>query len=239
MQRYFGEIVSGRAILSEGDVFHLTKVMRCQVGTEIQVVSDYRAFLAKVCSVKPLIIKVGKALIESRELKSDVILAIATLKGEKLDFVLQKATELGVHEIVLLDTSRTVAKFKARDIENKLTRYRRILKEASEQSMRTRIPLISGALDFKDIGTIRAHHKLIAYEELSGATASFNRAMQKIEDGQRVAVIIGPEGGFTPEEIDIAKAGGFKCVSLGRRILRAETAAIYALSVIANHLEIK
>jgi 16S rRNA (uracil1498-N3)-methyltransferase len=237
MQRYFGEVFEGRAILSEGDVFHLTKVMRCQIGTEIEIVSDGRVFISRVEKVKPLSIKVLKQVREDHELSSDIILIMAPLKGDKTELVLQKATELGVHEIVLVHTLRTIVKFKTSDIIAKLSRYQRILKEAAEQSQRIFIPTISYLESFKKISSIRAHHKLLAYELQSGPTTALNKALKQIKKKERVAMIIGPEGGFSNEEVDEAKTIGYLPISLGKRILRAETASIYALSVIAHHLE--
>ena len=237
MQRYFGEVFEGRAILSEGDVFHLTKVMRCKIGMEIEIVSDGHVFLSRVEKVKPLSIKVLKQVIEDHELSSDIILIMAPLKGEKINLVLQKATELGVNEIVLLLTSRTIVRFNHKDIIAKLTRFKAILKEAAEQSQRTHIPTISYVDSISKLNSLTAKHKFVAYEQQSGPTGGFNKLIKQIKKRERVAVVIGPEGGFAGEEVDELKNLGFIPVSLGQRILRAETASIYALSVIANFLE--
>ncbi|MFA5481081.1 MAG: RsmE family RNA methyltransferase, partial [Bacilli bacterium] len=150
MQRYFGEVLEGRVILSENDVFHLVKVMRCKIGTEIEIVSDGRVFLARVEQVKPLLIKVLKSIKENTELPSDIVLILAALKGDKNDIVLQKATELGVREIDIFFSERTIVKLKPSECDGKLSRYRRIVKEASEQSRRSRIPLVSFLTSFND-----------------------------------------------------------------------------------------
>ncbi|HPK67226.1 MAG TPA: 16S rRNA (uracil(1498)-N(3))-methyltransferase [Bacilli bacterium] len=237
MQRYFGQVFEGRAILGEGDAFHLAKVMRCQIGTEIEVVADGHVYLVRVETIKPLFLKVIGTKNETRELPNDVVLVMAPLKGDKINLVLQKATELGVNEIVLLLTSRTIVRFNHKDIIAKLTRFRAILKEAAEQSQRTHIPTISYVDSISKLNSLTAKHKFVAYEQQSGPTGGFNKLIKQIKKRERVAVVIGPEGGFAGEEVDELKNLGFIPVSLGQRILRAETASIYALSVIANFLE--
>ena len=238
-QRYFGEIIDNQAVLSEDDVFHCLRVMRMRVKDELEVVCDNQVFLGVVTCIKPFAVSIVGKIKEKRELPNEIILVAALLKGEKLDFVLQKATELGASEIVLLGTKRTVVKLKEAKKEAKLNRYHRILKEAAEQSKRVRIPNLFRILPFEDIDTINAEVKLIAYEEEAGETKSFLEQVKSLEKGQRLAIVIGPEGGFDPDEINYAKAKGYVPVSLGRRILRAETASVYALSVIACHLERK
>jgi 16S rRNA (uracil1498-N3)-methyltransferase len=237
MQRYFGEVFEGRAILNEGDVFHLSKVMRAKMGTEIEIVSSGRVYLGRVEKVKPLLIVVIKEINEQHELKNDIVLVMAPLKGDKTDLVLQKAAELGVHEIVLIATSRSVVRFKKEEIAHKLVRFQKILKEASEQAQRTYIPLISYHDSWSALSMIRATHKMIAFEEQSGPTTGFNKILKAIKKAERIAVVIGPEGGFSSIEVEAAKGLGYVPISLGHRILRAETACLYALSVIANSLE--
>ena len=239
MQRYFGQIITNQVLLGDDDIFHLTKVMRARVGDQIEVVSNEMVFLCQVNKVKPLEIDVIKQIKENHELKNQVILMAAMIKGEKMDFLLQKATELGVGEIILLQTERTIVKIKPAEKDLKLERYRRILKEAAEQCKRTRIPMLYRVLDMNHIKDVDAQVRMIAYEEESGATESFNSIVRSIKDKQKVAIIVGPEGGFSRNEVDIAIEAGYKPVSLGKRILRAETASFYALSVIANHLERK
>ncbi|MDY0345125.1 MAG: RsmE family RNA methyltransferase [Bacilli bacterium] len=237
MQRYFGQVFEGRAILNEGDAFHLSKVMRCSIGTEIEVVADGRVYLSRVEKVKPLFIKIINTQNENNELPNDIVLIMAPLKGDKTNLVLQKATELGVSEIILLLTSRTIVRFKQKDVLSKLTRFNTILKEAAEQSQRIHIPLISYTDKISKLKNFHATHKFVAFEQQSGPTGGFNKLIKQIKKRERIAIVIGPEGGFANEEIDELKTLSFIPVSLGKRILRAETASIYALSVIANYLE--
>lgn len=239
MQRYFGSIIGNGVLLSEEDAYHLMKVMRVRVNEQIEVVNDNQAYLATVTSVKPLQIEVVSRIKEKRELDNDIILVCSLIKGDKLDFVLQKATEIGVKEIVLLSTDRTVVKTKDFDSSKKLERYKRILKEAAMQSHRNRIPELYRLITVDELKSVAADVKMIAYEKEAGTTKSLWNAIKSIEKNQRVAVMIGPEGGFSEKEVKKAMKTGYVPVSLGYRVLRAETASIYALSVLSAYLERK
>ncbi len=237
MQRYFARNIDQHIFLNEDDAFHLLKVMRARKGDRIEVVSDGRLFLAELVSTKPLEICIVNEIKENNELSNEVILICALLKGDKLDYVVQKATELGVSEIVFSLTKRTIVKVKRNDKDFRFDRYRRIAKEASEQSKRLRIPLMNKLINLDRINEVKADIKLVAYESVSGSTKSFIDNLSKMKTDQKIAIFIGPEGGFESSEITYLEAYGYKCVSLGRRILRAETASINALSVISNYLE--
>ena len=239
MQRYFGKIIGRQVLLEDSDIFHLTRVMRAKVGEKIEVVNEGVVYLAQINRFKPLEIDVVRRLKENNELPNNIILIAALLKGEKMDLVLQKATELGVSEIVLLQTERPIVKFKKDEKEVKMKRFNLILKEAAEQSRRSIVPHLFRVITLDHLSDIDAEVKMIAYEEEAGPTNSFNKIVDAIKPGQKIAVLIGPEGGFAEHEVEIALHHGFKKVSLGKRILRAETAAFYALSVIANRLEKK
>jgi len=239
MQRYFGKIMNDQVLLEDTDQFHLVKVMRVRAGEQIEVVADDKLFICDVKSVKPLSIEVNHQAKENNELRNDIILIVSLIKGEKLDFVIQKATELGVEEIVLLQTERSVVKIRAFDKDYKVERFNRIIKEAAEQSKRTRLPLMYRILNFDELHEIEADVKLIAYEGEQGDTSSLFTAMKQIDDDSKIAVLIGPEGGFSKNEVREANERGFQNVSLGRRILRAETASLYTMSVLASYLERK
>lgn len=239
MQRYFGRIIGKNVILCDDDIFHLTRVMRAKVGEQIEVVADGIVYLAQVNRFKPLDISIVKKIKENNELSNQVILVASLIKGDKMDMVLQKATELGVSEIVLLQTERTVVKYKKDDKALKLERFNKILKEAAEQSKRNQIPSLYRIITMSNLKDIEADVKMIAYEAEEGPSLSFTKIVESIKPNQKVAIVIGPEGGFSEKEVSQALAEGYKKVSLGRRILRAETATFYALSVIANFLERK
>lgn len=234
MQRYFGAVKQGQISLCEDDIFHLTRVMRAKPGTEIEVVSDGKVLLCKTVSFNPLKIELVRELNENNELPNKVILVASLIKGEHMDLVLQKATELGVSEIVLLETERTIVKIKD---ESKLNRFRKILKEASEQSKRLVIPTLEKVISINELKEINADVKLLAFEGEKGTSKSFVEQIKNIKLNGSIAVVIGPEGGFSEKEVLKMNELGYTSVGLGKRILRAETASFYTLSVIGSILE--
>lgn len=233
MQHYFALVKDEQVYLSQDDVFHLTRVMRAKVGEEIIAVSDGKEYLAEVISFSPLLIKVKEELDNHTELSIPVTLFFALAKGDKIDLVIQKATELGVSKIVLVKTARDVVKLSQTDFERKLPRYQAIAKEASEQSRRQVIPSIVGVVDINAIpGDLLAEENYVAYEKEAGNAITFN-----VNNAKSVSVLIGSEGGISEKEFDSLLAQGFKTTSLGKRILRTETAALYSLSVLGYLLE--
>lgn len=236
MQRYFAEIINNKVKLGDGDVHHLLHVIRAHKGEEIEVVADNKLYCCEVESLSPLSIKINYEIPTDSELPNEVTLFFALAKGDKIDFVVQKATELGVSKIVLFKSERCVVKYDEKDIVRKLERFNKIAKEASEQSHRLKVPEIVGVVDLKNIpSNLLANINLLAYEKEAGETCSFFESVSK---NKSISVFIGPEGGFSEEEVDyLVNKSSCKLISLGKRILRTETAAVYALSVIGFLLE--
>ena len=236
MQRYFALKVDDNIYLDEKDVFHCVKVMRMRLKEQLIVLYEGEAYLGEVISLSPFIVKnLGKNEENNREMTVKTTLFFALAKGDKIDFVIQKATELGVSNIVLVKTERCVVKMDNDDLAKKIeNRYYRIAKEASEQSERRVIPAILGVYDIKNIPTnLLADINLIAYEG-----AAFDKInLEEIRDKKSVSILIGPEGGFSKEEVDSVIKQGFKTISLGKRILRTETAAVAALAMINMVIE--
>ena len=150
MQRYFASKKGNKIILGDGDVHHLLHVMRCKKEDEIEVVADNKLYSCIVKSINPLDIEINYEIPIDSELPNKVTLFFALAKGDKIDFVIQKATELGVHKIVLIKTERCVVKLTQDDFIRKLDRYNKIAKEASEQSHRLMVPKIVGVIDIKN-----------------------------------------------------------------------------------------
>ena len=165
MQRYFASIIDNQVILKQDDVFHLTKVMRAKVGDNIEVVDEnHNAFLAVVKSTNPLLIEIQEPILKNNELKSNVTLFFALAKSDKMELVIQKATELGAHKIVLFQGMRSVVKFSKEDFARKLPRFESIAKEAAEQCHREQIPEIKFASGVNDITNDLCELNLFAYE---------------------------------------------------------------------------
>ena len=235
MQRYFASVNNANIILSKDDSFHLTRVMRAKLGEEIVAIDNGELYLGEVISLNPLVIKnKGVFSEENRELDVDTTLFFALAKGDKIDFVIQKATELGVKHIVLVKTERCVVKITQDDFNRKLARYTMIAKEASEQCERRYIPSISYVDNLKNIpSNYLADTNFVAYEEDAFNKVNFNECKHK----RSVSLLIGPEGGLSENEIATLEKQGFKRVSLGKRILRTETAAVVGLAMINMEIE--
>ena len=151
MQRYFAKRDNNLVALSDGDVHHLLHVMRAKVNDEIEAVIDGKLYSAIIKSISPLKIDINYEIPLDSELPYEVTLFFALAKGDKIDTVIQKATELGVARIVLIKTERCVVKYEGKDTNKKLERFRKIAKEASEQSHRLRIPEIVGPINLNDV----------------------------------------------------------------------------------------
>lgn len=236
MQRYFvNEIKNGVVSFEKEQIHHIVNVMRMRVNDKITVVNDGEAFLASLTSINPLRVEVLENLNEEHELKNNITLLYCIPKGEKLDLVIQKATELGVSEIILVQSERCIAKITKENKDKKLLRFNKIALEASEQSKRTRVPLIDKVIDYKDISKFTFDHAFIAYED--EGEISFKEKIEKIKEGETIGIIIGSEGGFSKNEVDYAVKNNYQSVSLGKRILRSETAVFFSLTAFALLLE--
>ena len=236
MQRYFARIENNIVKLDDGDIHHLLNVLRVRNGYQFEVVDNGEVFLCEVIDIKPLKIKIIEKLDTNTELDKEITLFFALAKGEKIDFVIQKATELGVSKIVLFSSKRCVVDFSNKDLNKKLARYNKIAKEASEQSHRNKVPEVLGVLDLKNINKDDLSDiNFVAYEKLSNSNVLLDEL--KVKNSNSLSIFIGPEGGFEEEEINYLKSLNVFPISLGKRILRTETAAVNILSVIGYILE--
>ena len=173
------------------------------------------------------------------EFNFEVTLIQGYAKGDKMDFIAQKATELGVNFILPCLMKRSIVKLDEAKRIQKKERMQKICKEASEQSERMIVPEVLGITELKNINFDLYDIKILAYEEEGRKnTSNLKEEIRKIKDNDKVAIIIGPEGGFAPEEISFLVEKGFVKVALGPRILRTETAGLYALSAISYEKEL-
>ena len=226
MQQYFiNEELSldGKIKLRDDILYHLKKVLRCTNENFRLVDTNGKIYLAKMVDDYAHILKY---LDEDNELDVDITAIIALIKSDKFELILQKLTELGVKKIVPYNAYRSIVKEKKS--EKKLERYKKILMEAAEQCHRNFIPEIIPAIDLKDINKFKSDLNLIAYEKQEAGIKA------KLKNKKSITFIIGPEGGFDPVEYQKLVDIGFESISLGKRILRAETAAIYLDSIIGE-----
>ena len=236
MQRYFANIDQQSFVhFSKEDEHHILHVMRMKVADEIEVVDNQKVFLCRIDKTNPLEVSVIHEISSDVEIKEDITLLFALTKGDKIDLVLQKATELGVKKVALITSERTVVSYNNKDIDKKLARFSKIMKEASEQSHRVVVPELLGIFNLKSLPKeALSDINYVAYEKDASKT---NEMFGGLEKNKSISILVGPEGGFSEQEITNLVNQGFIRTSLGKRILRAETAAIYALSVLGYLLE--
>lgn len=244
MQKYFiNEVIEldNSFIIEESDHHHIEKVMRNRNGDQIICVDlNHIQYLSIIEDVTKGIIKPIEKLDIDNELDVEVTLAYALPKGDKFELVLQKATELGVHNIIPLSTKRCVVKLTKDKFLKKLPRYQKILKEASEQSGRNRIPNIEEVKTIKELKYYLKDYNLVAYEETAKQHehGQLHHTLLQLKKGDSILIVVGCEGGFDESEILELNEMGVNCCSLGNRILRSETAPLYLLSVIGYAREL-
>lgn len=242
MQRYFidQENIDGNTILIDAyNHKHMQKVMRYKNGDKVVcILPDHHTYLYEIVDIEKGVLQRKEEIVEDHELDVDVTLIYGLPKNDKFEFVLQKATELGVKRVVPFLSKRSIIKTDQKTFHKKYERYQKILKEASEQSYRQMIPELVDLVTIKDIPQYLSDVNLVAYEESSkqGEHAMFYQALH--QDYHSITIIVGPEGGFEQSEIDEMKKMGVKECSLGKRILRSETAPLYMLSVIGYSREL-
>ncbi len=222
-------------VLIEGqNLNHIKNVLRLEIQDSITINdrqgNDYKCIIDAITHEHIHASILSKHLSDT-EPAVDVTLFQPLIKGEKMEWVIQKAVELGVHRIITLDTERCVVKLEgAKKIQSKVERWNKIAESAAKQSGRGAIPEVVAPMSFKQaVDSVQATHTpaIIPYEKARGT--SLRQVLQQ-EAHKCFALFIGPEGGFTEGEIDYAVAHGVQAVTLGRRILRSETASIATLT---------
>jgi 16S rRNA (uracil1498-N3)-methyltransferase len=225
VQQYFTQekLDIGKIIrLDVEDIYHLRKVLRKDSAYSFRIADrDGEIYLGHLLNDDKC--QIDSFLDENNELDCQITCILSLIKADKLELCIQKLTELGVKRIVPFNAVRSVVRIKD---DKKLIRLRKIAKEAAEQSHRNLIPEITEACSLKDLDRYMSEHNYICYESEKKITG--------IETGASLTYIIGPEGGFDPREYEEICSKGFESISLGKRILRAETAALYMTSIIAG-----
>ena len=234
MQRYFA--LNKKLDLSSSDIYHIYKVMRMKVTDKIKVVFDKVLYLCEIVELSVNNVKLN--VIEESESNNELTLcatiAISLVSEQKWDVILQKATELGVSEIIPLELSRTLIKIEKSKYDKKYERWIKICKEASEQSHRSVIPNILGIMKISDLIKLDYDVKIVCS---TGENATnFKQILSNCESCGRILVVIGPEGGISKEEEDTLVKNGFQRTSLGNFVLRVETAPLFVMSAINYEL---
>ncbi|WP_270179338.1 16S rRNA (uracil(1498)-N(3))-methyltransferase [Alkalihalobacillus sp. CinArs1] len=248
MQRYFirDATINDETIKIDGeDVKHIAKVMRMEAGDEIIVCSSSgQSAVCELTSVEQgqVLAKPVRWLDEDKQLPLCVTIVQGLPKGDKLELVIQKGTELGADQFVPFKAERSIVKWDKQKSDKKLQRLNKIAKEAAEQSHRTTIPAIDEPCTLSQLIALSESydHKIIAFEEeaKAGESSKLAQTLQQANENDRFLVVFGPEGGLSDNEVRKLEESGFTSCGLGPRILRTETAALYVLAAISYHFEL-
>lgn len=230
MQRYFSkERIDNDFILSDDDKYHIIKVMRMQTGEKIEVVYANELYICEVYLTPLFKVSICDKVQSEFQSEQKKVLIIPLLKEQKMDLILQKATELGVSKIVPVIMERSIVKLDSKREEKRIERWAKICKEAAEQSKRIDIPTITEIKTLKDL-------KYFEGLKVVCSTTEKNLTLKKFlttnKNYDKINIVIGPEGGISPKEENLLENIGFIRVSLGNRIMRVETVPMFVLSVL-------
>ena len=244
MQKYFitTKNLSSGVILGD-DAYQIQTVLRYKGGEKIMVSDSNKTYYAKINTVTKdeVTFEILEEKAGNTELPVFVSIFQGYPKGDKMEEIIKHGTELGAKEIIPTFMKRSIVKLEEKKINSKLERFRKIAKEAAEQSYRDSIPNIPSIPYLKTIDFSSFDVKIVCYEESAknGELKAFKSIISNLSENMRVACVIGPEGGIDDAELEYLKALGFIPCALGPRILRTETAVFYILSAISYEMEQK
>lgn len=232
-----------KRVLIEGpDVNHIKNVLRMRIGEEIAVSNgvdgrEYRCGILEL-NEDSVVCELRFVKEDGVELPSRIYLFQGLPKGDKMELIIQKAVELGVYQVIPVSTKRAVVKLDDKKAASKVQRWQGIAEAAAKQSKRGIIPRVASVVSFKEAVKQAAEMqvRLIPYELAEGMERT-RELLDTVAPGQEIAVFIGPEGGFEESEIALALEQGIEPITLGKRILRTETAGLTVLSWLMYRLE--
>lgn len=245
MYHFFVEpnaIVDKKITITGKDVNHIKNVLRMKPGEEISVSTtessaEYRCIISALSDTE-VICDLAFIKEEGNELPSKIYLFQGLPKSDKMELIIQKAVELGAYEIIPVEMKRCVMKLEPKKAPQKIERWQAISEAAAKQSKRTVIPEVTMPMSFKEAvkKASECDVRLVPYEMADGMNRT-RELLKAITPGQSVAIFIGPEGGFDQSEIELAQNSGFEIITLGKRILRTETAGMVVISVLMMQLD--
>lgn len=244
MYKFFveGQAIGEEEVTITGeDVNHIRNVLRMQPKEQVYI-SDggRREYLCEISGFTQtaVTLRILDVYGSNRELPAQITLFQALPKGDKMETIIQKAVELGVHEIVPMATKRTIVKWDDKKTQKKTERWNAIAQAAAKQSKRNRIPVVLPPMSYEKALELAAHMEgaIIPYENAQGMSKA-RETVQNLISKKTIGILIGPEGGFSPEEIELAVSQRVVPITLGHRILRTETAGMTILSILMFALE--
>ena len=225
--------ISGDKIRIEGgDVNHMKNVLRMKLHEKAEISDgESRTYLCEVEAYEEdvAVLHILEEMEADTEPASKLYLFQGLPKSDKMELIVQKAVELGLYQVIPVAMKRSVVRLDDKKAAKKADRWNSIAESAAKQAGRNRIPEVTMPLSYKE--------SLKMAEELAGGMEATREVIRQIKSGQSVGIFIGPEGGFEPEEVDAAVSMGAKVITLGRRILRTETAGLATLAVLMFELE--
>lgn len=245
MHQFFVEAsqIHDKTVIIEGsDVNHIKNVLRMKIGEELSVSNgedgrEYRCGIVRI-EEERVVCELRFVKEDGVELPSRVYLFQGLPKADKMELIIQKSVELGVYEVIPVETGRSVVKLDAKKAAQKTARWQSIAEAAAKQSRRRIIPKVAAPVSFEQALSLAAAMdvKLIPYEFAEGMECT-KQIFSNLGEGKEIAVFIGPEGGFEEKEIVRAKEYGIQPITLGKRILRTETAGFTVMAWIMYQLE--
>ncbi len=245
MQHFFvpaSQVEETEIIVKGSDVNHMKNVLRMKPGEEVTVSDGNNC--RYLCRIKEYV-ETGEAMLtvirreeNDTELPSKIYLFQGLPKQDKMELIVQKAVELGVYQIIPVALKRCVVKLDEKKARKKISRWQEISKSAAKQSGRGIVPEVKSVLPWQEALELAAKLDilLIPYELAKGMDKT-KKLLAAIQPGQSIGIFIGPEGGFEKAEVSEALEKGAEAITLGRRILRTETAGITTLSMLMFQLE--
>lgn len=234
--------ISGDKIRIEGgDVNHMKNVLRMKLHEKAEISDgESRTYLCEVEAYEEdvAVLHILEEMEADTEPASKLYLFQGLPKSDKMELIVQKAVELGVYQVIPVAMKRSVVRLDDKKAAKKADRWNSIAESAAKQAGRSRIPKVTMPLSYKEALKMAEELDvtLLPYE-LAGGMEVTREVIRQIKSGQSVGIFIGPEGGFEPEEVDAAVSMGAKVITLGRRILRTETAGLATLAVLMFELE--
>lgn len=235
-------LLDKKVIILGSDVNHIKNVLRMKPGEEINVSNgqdgrEYRCGIAEL-GEESVVCELRFVKEDNVELPSRIYLFQGLPKADKMEFIIQKAVELGVYRVIPVASKRCVVKLDEKKASSKMTRWQGIAEAAAKQSKRGIIPQVSGVMSFAQAVKMASDMdvRIIPYELADGMNKT-KEMINQLKPGQNIAVFIGPEGGFEENEIQFAMSNGIEPITLGKRILRTETAGMTVLSWMMYALE--
>jgi len=230
--------------ITEEDYHHIKNVLRMKIGDEIIVSNERKAFygIIKDYENDSVIVELQYELRHNSELPIHVTIAQGIPKADKFETVIQKATELGVKELIPVLSERSLIKVDDKNVNKKLERFEKIAKSAAEQSQRIVIPEIKPFMTIKELISYsrKFTKKCVAYEASSDEEyKNLPNIIKELKLDESLLIFIGPEGGISDKELSLLKDNGFVVISLGKRILRTETAPLFVMSAIVYEIELR